>query len=383
MSGPRGPNTAPMTQQNTSTAENADTGHVSGRYWHKIDDGRLQCDVCPRFCRLREGQRGLCFVRARANDEIVLTTYGRSSGFCVDPIEKKPLNHFLPGTPVLSFGTAGCNLACKFCQNWDISKSRELDRLQASASPQTIAARAVEEGSRSVAFTYNDPVIFLEYAVDVAEACREHGIRTVAVTAAYIMEEPREEFFRHMDAANVDLKAFTERFYWKVCGGHLEPVLETIKYLKHETDVWFELTNLLIPGENDSEAEIDLMTQWVMEQLGPDVPLHFTAFHPDWKMMDKPRTPLQTLVRSRDIALKNGLHYVYTGNVHDFKGASTYCHNCGDILIGRDWYELSTWNMATENGQGSCSNCGTAVAGVFDSLPGHWGAKRMPIHVTA
>jgi pyruvate formate lyase activating enzyme len=372
-----------MTEHITSTAEDVDIGHVSGRYWHKIDDGRLQCDVCPRFCKLREGQRGLCFVRARENDEIVLTTYGRSSGFCVDPIEKKPLNHFLPGTPVLSFGTAGCNLACKFCQNWDISKSRKLDKLQASASPQTIAEQALETSSLSVAFTYNDPVIFLEYAIDVAEACHEHGIKTVAVTAAYVTEKPREEFFRHMDAANVDLKAFTERFYWKVCGGHLAPVLETIQYLKHETNVWFELTDLLIPGENDSEAEIDEMTQWIMEQLGPDIPLHFTAFHPDWKMLDKPHTPLQTLIRSRDIALKNGLRYVYTGNVHDFKSSSTYCHNCGDILIGRDWYELSTWNMAAENGHGSCSHCGTAVAGVFDSQPGHWGARRLPIHMAA
>jgi pyruvate formate lyase activating enzyme len=372
-----------MTEHITSTAEDVDIGHVSGRYWHKIDDGRLQCDVCPRFCKLREGQRGLCFVRARENDEIVLTTYGRSSGFCVDPIEKKPLNNFLPGTPVLSFGTAGCNLACKFCQNWDISKSRELDKLQASALPQTIAEKAVETASLSVAFTYNDPVIFLEYAIDVAEACHEHGIKTVAVTAGYVTEEPREEFFRHMDAANVDLKAFTERFYWKVCGGHLAPVLETIQYLKHETNVWFEITDLLIPGENDSEAEIDEMTQWIMENIGSDVPLHFTAFHPDWKMMDKPHTPLQTLIRSRDIALKNGLRYVYMGNVHDFEGSSTYCHNCGDILIGRDWYELSIWNMATENGHGSCGNCGTAVAGVFDAQPGHWGARRLPIHIAA
>ncbi len=350
-------------------AEEADIGAVSGRYWHEVDDGRLQCDICPRFCKLREGQRGLCFVRARQNDEIVLTTYGRSSGFCVDPIEKKPLNHFLPGTSVLSFGTAGCNLACKFCQNWDISKSNEFDKLQASASPETIAEAALETGSRSVAFTYNDPAIFLEYAVDVAAACRERGIKTVAVTAGYITEKPREECFRHMSAANVDLKAFTERFYWKVCGGHLEPILETIKYLKHETDVWFELTNLLIPGENDSETEIDEMTQWVMEHLGPDVPLHFTAFHPDWKMRNMPGTPLQTLFRSRDIALENGLRYVYTGNVHDFKGSSTYCHNCGDIVIGRDWYELSAWNIVSEDGKGSCGNCGTPVAGVFDCPP--------------
>jgi len=356
------------------------SGH-SGRYWHDLPDGRLQCDVCPRFCRLREGQRGLCFVRARQDDRIVLTTYGRSSGFCVDPVEKKPLNHFLPGTPVLSFGTAGCNLACKFCQNWDISKSREFDRLQASASPQAIAEAAVETGSRSVAFTYNDPAIFLEYAVDVAAACRQRGIKTIAVTAGYLTEEPREEFFRYMDAANVDLKAFTERFYWKVCGGHLDPVLDSIRYLKEETDVWFELTNLLIPGENDDQAEIEEMSKWVMEYLGPDVPLHFTAFHPDWKMTDIPPTSLNTLVRSRDISLKNGLRYVYTGNVHDPQGSATYCYNCGDTLIGRDWYTLSTWNVQLDADQGRCAGCGAAIAGIFDDSPGQWGARCLPIRI--
>jgi len=335
-------------------AKSSDISGVPGRYWHRLSDGRLQCDLCPRFCKLRDGQRGLCFVRGRADDEMLLTTYGRSSGFCVDPIEKKPLNHFLPGTAVLSFGTAGCNLACKFCQNWDISKSREFDRLQASATPSAIADAAVETGSRSVAYTYNDPVIFLEYAVDVAQACREQDVKNVAVTAGYITEQAREEFFRHMDAANIDLKAFTDRFYWKVCGGHLAPVLDTLLYLRQETDVWFELTTLLIPGENDSEAEIDAMTQWIMERLGPDVPLHFTAFHPDWKMTDTPSTPRNTLTRSREIALKNGLRYVYTGNVHDFKGSSTYCHNCAEILIGRDWYELSTWNLARAGARGRC-----------------------------
>ena len=352
---------------------------VSGRFWHPLDDGRLQCDVCPRFCRLREGQRGLCFVRARQNHEIVLTTYGRSSGFCVDPIEKKPLNHFLPGTAVLSFGTAGCNLACKFCQNWDISKSREDDRMQASASPEAIAEAALETGSRSVAFTYNDPVIFLEYADDVAIACRERRVKTVAVTAGYISPEPREAFFQHMSAANVDLKAFTERFYWKVCGGHLAPVLESIEYLRHETDVWFEITNLLIPGENDAEAEIEEMTQWIMERLGPNVPLHFTAFHPDWKMTSQQNTPLQTLTRSRDIALENGLRYVYTGNVRDFKSSSTYCHACGEMLIGRDGYQLSTWNIAVENERGSCGSCGMPIAGVFDSVPGQWGGRSYAV----
>ena len=372
-----------MIELPTGLAENAGITGVPGRYWHEIEGGRLQCDLCPRFCKLREGQRGLCFVRARANDRIVLTTHGRSSGFCIDPIEKKPLNHFLPGTPVLSFGTAGCNLACKFCQNWDISKSREFDTLQASASPRAIAESAVATGCHSVAFTYNDPVIFLEYAIDVAEACREHGIKTVAVTAGYITEEPRAEFFRHMDAANVDLKAFTERFYWKVCGGHLQPVLDTIRYLKHETDVWFELTDLLIPGENDSEAEIDEMTQWLVENVGPDVPLHFTAFHPDWKMMDKPPTPLRTLTRSRDIAMRNGLRYVYTGNVHHSESASTYCYACGEMLIGRDWYEHTAWNLEVDDGRGNCGYCGAPVAGVFAGPPGQWGARRRPVRVGA
>lgn len=356
---------------------------ASGRYWHRLDDGRLQCDVCPRFCKLRDGQRGLCFVRGRAGDEIVLTTYGRSSGFCIDPIEKKPLNHFLPGTPVLSFGTAGCNLACKFCQNWDISKSREFDRLQDLASPDAIADAALESGCRSVAFTYNDPVIFLEYAVDVARACRERGLKTVAVTAGYVTEAARGEFFGCMDAANVDLKAFTERFYRKVCGGHLDAVLDTLVYLKHETNVWFEITTLLIPGENDGDAEIEELSRWIAEHLGPDVPLHFTAFHPDWKMLDKPPTPRATLMRAREIALRNGLRYVYTGNVHDHAGSSTYCPGCGTLLIGRDWYVLSDWNLATRRGAGRCASCARPLPGVFDRRPGRWGARRRPLRVRA
>jgi pyruvate formate lyase activating enzyme len=374
-------NNLSMSQQPANAIAQVGPGSHPGRYWHPLDDGRLQCDLCPRFCKLREGQRGLCFVRARRDDVIVLTTYGRSSGFCIDPIEKKPLNHFLPGTPVLSFGTAGCNLACKFCQNWDISKSREFDRLQESASPEAVANAAIATGCRSVAFTYNDPVIFLEYAVDVAQACRERGLRTLAVTSGYITEEPREEFFRHMDAANIDLKAFTERFYWKICGGHLEPVLDTLKYLKDATDVWFELTCLLIPGENDSESEIGKMTQWILRHLGPDVPLHFTAFHPDWKMTDKPPTPIQTLRRSREIALGNGLRYVFTGNVHDFKGSSTYCHQCGETLVGRDWYLLSNWGLDVHDGKAFCRSCGSSVAGVFEDRPGSWGARCQPVQV--
>jgi len=350
------------------------------KYWHTLDDDRVQCDLCPRFCKLHEGQRGLCFVRANQRNAIVLTTYGRSSGYCIDPIEKKPLNHFLPGTPVLSFGTAGCNLACKFCQNWDISKSRQFDVLADSASPETIARAARELGCRSVAYTYNDPVIFHEYAIDVAQACRARGIKTVAVTAGYICPEPRKEFFQYMDAANVDLKAFTDDFYWKLTGAHLQPILETLEYLKHETKVWFEITTLLIPGHNDSSTEIESLSKWVVEHLGPDVPLHFSAFHPDWKMLDVPPTPPATLTRAREIALANGVRYAYTGNVHDAKGESTYCHKCGGLLIGRDWYVLGDWNLTAD---GRCATCGTPLAGVFEAQPGQWGARRQVVNMTA
>ncbi|MCY3020278.1 MAG: AmmeMemoRadiSam system radical SAM enzyme [Planctomycetota bacterium] len=351
---------------------------VPATYWHKLDDGRIQCDICPRFCRLHDGQQGLCFVRARQGEQMVLTTYGRSSGFCVDPIEKKPLNQFLPGTPILSFGTAGCNLACKFCQNWDISRSREVDTLADEASPETLARAAQELGCPSVAYTYNDPVVFHEYALDVARACRERGVKSVAVTAGYVNPEPRAEFYGWMDAANVDLKGFTERFYRSFCGGHLQPILDTLEYIKRQTKVWLEITTLLIPGENDSEKEIEEMTRWIVEHLGPDVPLHFSAFHPDWKMLDKPRTPHATLLRSRAIARKNGLRYVYTGNVSDLEGGSTYCHTCGKMLIGRDSYVLSEWHLTP---QATCQYCGTACAGVFEAQPGNWGARRMPVRL--
>jgi pyruvate formate lyase activating enzyme len=357
---------------------NTDFSAIPTRHWRRLDDGRVQCDVCPRRCRLHEGQRGLCFVRGRDRDGIELYTYGRSSGFCVDPIEKKPLNHFLPGSSVLSFGTAGCNLACKFCQNWDMSKSREMDTLADSASPEELARTAQRLGCASVAFTYNDPTVFMEYAIDVADACRTKGVRTVAVTAGYICPEPRKEFFAAMDAANVDLKAFTERFYRNICGAELAPVLETLEYVKHETRTWLEITTLLIPGENDSVAELDEMTRWIASQLGPDVPLHFSAFHPDWKMGDHPPTPPATLTRARQIAMQNGLRYVYTGNVHDRAGGSTWCHGCGELLIERDWYELGRWGLTPE---GCCANCGTRIPGVFAAQPGTWGAKRMPVRL--
>jgi pyruvate formate lyase activating enzyme len=353
---------------------------MEGKWWHSLDDGRIQCDLCPRDCRLHEGQRGLCFVRKMENGRMVLTTYGRSSGFCVDPVEKKPLNHFYPGTSILSFGTAGCNLACKFCQNWDISKSREMDRLQDEASPAAIASAALRRGCKSVAFTYNDPVIFAEYAMDIADACHEKGVQTVAVTAGYMHDAPRREFYAKMDAANVDLKGFTDDFYWKICGGRLQPVLDTLEYLVKETGVWTEITTLLIPGKNDSGAEIEAECEWIREHLGPDVPLHFTAFHPDWKMTDVAATPAATLTRARSIALRAGLNYVYTGNVHDESGGSTYCPSCGDAMIVRDWYDIRGYHVSDA---GACSRCGARIPGRFQKFGKPFGPRRIPVRLEA
>ncbi|MBI1195433.1 MAG: AmmeMemoRadiSam system radical SAM enzyme [Gammaproteobacteria bacterium] len=352
--------------------------HHPARFWHEIDDGRIQCDVCPRYCKLHDGQRGMCFVRKREGPQLVLTTYGRSSGFCVDPIEKKPLNHFLPGSSVLSFGTAGCNLACRFCQNWDISKSREFARLCDSADPETIADSAARLRCASVAFTYNDPVIFLEYADDTALACHERGLATVAVTAGYITETARADFFRNIDAVNVDLKSFKEDFYWKICGGHLEPILDTLKYLVHETKIWTEITTLLIPGHNDSEAEVDAACAWILEHLGQDVPVHFTAFHPDFRMRDIPPTPLETVRRARRQAISAGLRYVYTGNVYDTDGGTTYCPSCGQAVIVRNGYDITTYHLDDD---GRCLNCKTAIPGRYRHFNSAYGNRRQPVHL--
>lgn len=348
------------------------------KYWHTLEDARVQCDLCPHNCKLKEGQRGLCFVRMRNDNKVVLTVYGRSSGFCIDPVEKKPLNHFLPGTPVLSFGTIGCNLACKFCQNWDISKAKAEEALIDEGMPEKIARIAQQLHCTSVAFTYNEPIVFLEYAVDVAKACHKRGIKTIAVTNGYINPEPGKEFFSVMDAANVDLKGFTEEFYQKITGSHLQPILDTLCYLKHETNVWLEVTSLLIPDENDSQEEIDASTKWFYKNLGPDVPLHFSAFFPAWKMIDKPPTPKETLIRARQIAISNGLRYVYIGNIYDAEGGSTYCHNCGKRIIERDDYEIRSYNLTDT---GNCKFCDTKCAGVFNGPAGTWGGRRQPVQL--
>jgi pyruvate formate lyase activating enzyme len=352
---------------------------IETRYVTRRSDGRLQCDVCPRECALDRGQRGLCFVRKREGEAIVLDSYGRSSGFCLDPIEKKPLHHFLPGSSVLSFGTAGCNLTCKFCQNWDISKSRDVDTLSTEASPEAIARTAQTLKARSVAFTYNDPVIFLEYAMDTADACHALGIKTVAVTAGYIKDQARRDFFAKIDAANVDLKSFNDRFYRSLCSASLDAVKETLVYLAKETHVWIEITTLVIPGHNDDEGELRALASWVREALGAHVPLHFTAFHPDYKMSDVPRTPPETLRRARQIARDEGLKYVYVGNVHDREGGTTFCSQCGEVLIERDWFEIVSYRV---DAHGLCPKCHAVVDGVFDGPVGGTGRKRLRVRCT-
>jgi AmmeMemoRadiSam system radical SAM enzyme/AmmeMemoRadiSam system protein B/uncharacterized protein (TIGR00296 family) len=348
--------------------------HHPGQWWH-ADGDRIVCDLCPRECSLNDGARGFCFVRQNIGGRMALTTYGRSTGFCIDPIEKKPLNHFYPGTSVLSFGTAGCNLGCRFCQNWDISKSREVERLSSQAFPEDIARAALSLECRSVAFTYNDPIIWAEYAIDTARACRAMGIRSVAVTAGYITEEAREPFFSQMDAANVDLKAFTEEFYHKITASHLQPVLDTLRWLKHETDVWLEITNLIIPDANDSADELKQMCEWLIEAVGAEVPVHFSGFHPDYRMMDRGDTPAETLNMAREIAIAAGLQYVYTGNVNDHERQSTFCPNCKTIVIERDRYSLGVYNLDGSR----CRNCAHKISGHFDAAPGTWGARRLPV----
>lgn len=355
----------------------APLGGDPAHWWHHAADGRVQCDVCPRTCRLREGQRGFCYVRMNRENHLVLDTYGRSSGFCLDPVEKKPLNHFLPGTAVLSFGTAGCNLGCKFCQNWDISTARTIDRLVEDASPAAIARAARAGGARSVAFTYNDPVIFAEYAIDTAAACREVGIASIAVTAGYVCEEPRRALFAAMDATNIDLKTFEDSTYRKLTGARLASVLDTLAFVRHETDAWLEITTLLIPGHNDSDAELGAMTRWIHDELGADVPLHFSAFHPDNRMRDVPPTPPATLARARRIALDEGLHYVYTGNIVDPRGEVTSCPSCGAALVERDRYEILAYRLQ----DGACARCATVIPGRFERVPGDFGRRRLPLRL--
>jgi pyruvate formate lyase activating enzyme len=347
------------------------------RYWEPLEEGRVRCTLCPRDCRLRDGQAGFCYVRANQGGKLITTAWGRSTGFAVDPIEKKPLAHFFPGTRVLSFGTAGCNLGCRFCQNWDISKARLDDaRAEDAWTPARVVTLALETGAPGIAFTYNDPIIWAEYAIDVAKAAHAAGLYTVFVTNGYVTPTAREEIFPHMDAANVDLKAFTDGFYARQTLSHLAPVLDTLAWLARETQVWVEVTNLMIPGLNDAPEETRGLAEWVVEHMGPDVPVHFTGFHPAFKMLDRPRTPAATLTRARELALAAGLRYVYTGNVHDPASQTTYCPGCGAPVIVRDWHAVRRVSLRG----GACLACGTRIAGRFPDLPlAPTSGARLPI----
>lgn len=334
--------------------------HIA-KWWEPASNGKLLCTLCPRYCTIGEGQAGFCFIRQNINGKLYSIGYGRPTGFAIDPIEKKPLNHFLPGSEILSFGTAGCNLGCKFCQNWSTSKARIDSTNSLYASPEEVVALAKRYNTQSIAYTYNDPVIFGEYVIDISKIAREEGIKNVLVTAGYIDKEARKDVYKYVDAANVDLKAFTETFYHKLTFSHLNYVLDTLVWIKSETNVWLEITNLIIPGENDNEEEIKQMCDWILRNLGDAVPLHFTAFHPDFKMRNKPRTPATTLKRSREIATKAGIKYCYVGNIHDPDGQTTYCPSCNTPLIKRDWHSVLKYNLIN----GNCQNCGQKISGIF------------------
>jgi len=333
------------------------------RWWESEANGRVHCFLCPRHCHIHSGQSGFCFIRVNEGGKLYSLGYGAPAAIQVDPIEKKPLNHFLPGTRVFSMGTAGCNMGCFFCQNWDISKSHQ-DQVKAKhISPEEVPMLALRYGCDSIAFTYNEPTIWGEYIIDICRAAKGYGLQTVMVTNGYITYEAFHDIYDHIDAANVDLKAFTEQFYGKITLTHLEPVLKTLEWLKNETQVWFEITNLMIPTLNDDPNETKRLAEWILSHLGPDVPLHFTAFHPDFKLQDKPRTPPETLHRAREIALKVGLHYVYEGNIFS-NAANTYCPNCGALLIERSWHDVLDDRIK----EGACATCGTRI-------PGVWGAR--------
>jgi pyruvate formate lyase activating enzyme len=329
--------------------------------WYEADaNGRVHCYLCPRHCHINPGQAGFCFIRVNQGGRLYSLGYGAPAALQIDPIEKKPLNHFLPGTRAFSMGTAGCNMGCFFCQNWDISKSRQDQVHSQTVPPEDVPLLALKYGCDSIAFTYNEPTIWGEYVIDICKAAKSRGLKTVMVSNGYITREAFHDIYDHIDAANIDLKGFTENFYGKITLTHLAPVLETLQWLKNETKVWFEMTNLMIPGLNDGLEETRKLAQWILEKLGPDVPLHFTAFHPDFKLRDKPRTPPETLHAARRIAREVGLHYVYEGNIYS-DGANTLCPNCGELLIRRSWHDVLENHLQ----DGACARCGLGIAGAW------------------
>ena len=348
--------------------------------WWRREQEKIRCLLCPHCCLLEPGETGKCSARRHERERgLVTLNYGRVSSAAVDPIEKKPLYHWNPGTSILSLGTVGCSMDCPFCQNWRIAGWDPALSL-ASMDPEDVVRSAAKMESRAVAFTYNEPFVWFEFLLDASRALRKAGLSTVLVSNGMVLPEPLGELLPFVSAANIDLKAFTEDFYFRQTGAHLAPVLDTLQYVKHETGCWLELTTLLIPGQNDDSAELDAMTRWIADHLGTDVPLHFTAFHPDYKMTGVPRTPSTTLTRARRIAQENGLAHVYTGNVHDREGGTTFCSGCQAALIERDWHQVLRYDLDAD---GACVHCGTRLAGRFGPAPGGFGGRRVPVRISA
>ena len=342
------------------------------RWWSPEPGGKAHCYLCPRHCHIGDGQAGFCFIRVNEGGKLYSLGYASPAAMQIDPIEKKPLNHFLPGTRVFSMGTAGCNMGCFFCQNWDISKSRSDQVHSSHVPPEDVALLAIKNNCPSIAFTYNEPTIWGEYVIDICRAAKERGLNTVMVTNGYITYDAFHDIYDHVDAANVDLKSFTENFYGRITLTHLQPVLDMLKWLKNETNVWFEITNLIIPTLNDGADEFRRLADWIFENLGPDVTLHFTAFHPDFKLRDKPRTPPETLHAARAIALEAGLHYVYEGNIHT-GAANTLCPSCGTLLVRRSWHDVQQNNLR----DGRCPNCRLAIPGRWSNPHGATAPKLL------
>ena len=331
---------------------------IEARYYEKLPESRVKCVLCPRECTVADMERGGCGVRENHQGIYRTLVYSRVCSLNIDPIEKKPLFHYLPGTTALSLATAGCNIECKFCQNWEISQFRPEEVRAAYLPPEAIAEAAKKQNTPTIAYTYSEPVIFYEYMFDTAKAGHKLGIKSVMISNGYIQEKPLRELCSHLDAVKIDFKGYTENFYKEYCGGELKPVLNTLKLLK-EIGIWFEMVDLIVPTLNDSEKEIDEMTKWIMDNLGPDVPLHFTRFHPAYKIKNLPSTPLKTIERCYDIATKNGLHYVYIGNIPGHKGEKTFCPNCKTLLIDRIGFYIQS-NKIKDN---KCPSCQTKIPG--------------------
>lgn len=334
-------------------------GFYPAKYYEKLSGKIVQCNLCPNRCILSEGQIGLCKARKNIDGELYSMTYGKVSSVHVDPIEKKPFFHVLPGSKAFSIATTGCNLRCSFCQNWQISQVFSWEAQTQEATPEQVVEAAVQSRAESIAFTYNEPIIFYEYMLDIAKLAKQQGLKTVVVSAGYINPEPLRELLPYLDAYKVDLKAYKESFYQKLTGGHLAPILETMKIIK-QSGTWLEIVNLLIPGENDSEEEIREMAKWIKENVGDEVPLHFSAFHPMYKLQNLPPTPPETVIKAREIAMEEGLKYVYVGNISYPEGESTYCPESGEVAIERKSYFILSNNL--KNGQ-----CPTG-----EKIPGVW-----------